>query len=123
MQKKQGSRVLQLIFKWGGDKIRTFIHKAAITNWKDLIRSKYALYILEKLSKEVELPGAIEDATMLQGTWEGAKIVHECALRSEENMKRIKDKFYALWQKGKEEDIKAQETLHNLVLKITEKQY
>lgn len=46
MQKKQGSRVLQLIFKWGGDKVRNYIHKTAVDNWKDLIRSKFALYIL-----------------------------------------------------------------------------
>lgn len=46
MQKKQGSRVLQLMFKWGGDKIRNAIHKCALANWKDLIRSKFALYIL-----------------------------------------------------------------------------
>lgn len=46
MQKKQGSRVLQLMFKWGGDKVRNGIHKCALANWKDLIRSKFALYIL-----------------------------------------------------------------------------
>ena len=38
-------------------------------------------------------------------------------------MKSIKDKFYGLWSRGKDNDIKAQETLHNLVLKIIEKQY
>ena len=59
MQKKQGSRVVQLIFKWGGEKIRKIIHKCALTNWKDLIRSKFALYTLEKISKEMELPGAV----------------------------------------------------------------
>lgn len=46
MQKKQGSRVLQLIFKWGGEGVRKAIHKCGLTNWKDLIRSKYALFIL-----------------------------------------------------------------------------
>ena len=123
MQKKQGSRVLQLIFKWGGDKNRKLIHKCALTNWKDLIRSKFALYILEKIGKEMELPGAIEDAVLLQSSWKGARILNECGIRSEANMKGIKDRFYGLWEKSKENDIKAQETLHNLVLKIVDKQY
>ena len=97
MQKKQGSRVLQLIFKWGGDKVRNHIHKTALTNWKDLIRSKFALYILEKISKDLEFPGAVDDAVLLQSTWKGAKILNEHALRSDENMKMVKDKFYSLW--------------------------
>ena len=97
MQKKQGSRVVQLIFKWGGEKARKLIHKSALTNWKDLIRSKFALYTLEKISKEMQLPGAVEDAVLLQSSWKGAKILQESSLRSEENMKNIKDKFYGLW--------------------------
>ena len=97
MQKKQGSRVLQLIFKWGGDKVRRLIHKCALTNWKDLVRSKFSLYVLEKISKEMELPGAIQDAVLLQSSWKGAHILNETALRSDENMKNIKDKFYGLW--------------------------
>ena len=123
MQKKQGSRVVQLIFKWGGPKARTFIHKTATTNWKDLIKSKFALYILEKIGREMELPGAVEDTILLQASWKGARILQESSSRSEENSKGIKDKFYTLWEKGRQNDIKAQETLHNLVLKIIEKQY
>lgn len=75
MQKKQGSRVLQLIFKWGGEGVRKAIHKCGLTNWKDLIRSKYALFILEKLSRDYDFPGAVEDAVLLQSTWEGARIL------------------------------------------------
>lgn len=75
MQKKQGSRVLQLMFKWGGDKIRNTIHKCVLNNWKDLVRSKFALYILEKIGRDVELPGAVEDAILLQSSWEGARIL------------------------------------------------
>ena len=56
----------------------------------------------------MDLPGAIDDAVLLQSSWKGAKILQECAMRSEENMKAIKDKFYALWEKSKSEDIKAQ---------------
>lgn len=82
MQKKQGSRVLQLIFKWGGEQVKNTIHKCVLTNWKDLIRSKFALYILEKISKEVDLPGAIEDAVLLQSSWEGARILQQCMSRS-----------------------------------------
>lgn len=82
MQKKQGSRVLQLMFKWGGDQVKTAIHKCVLTNWKDLIRSKFALYIIEKMSKEVDLPGAIEDAVLLQSSWEGARILQQCISRN-----------------------------------------
>lgn len=38
-------------------------------------------------------------------------------------MKAVKDKFYQLWEKSKEGDLKGQENLHNLALKIIEKQY
>ena len=97
MQKKQGSRVLQLIFKWGGEKIRKSIHKCTLANWKDLIRSKFALYTLQKIVKELDLPGAVDDAVLLQSSWKGAHILQECAAKSEANMKGIKDKFYELW--------------------------
>jgi hypothetical protein len=69
MQKKQGSRVLQLIFKWGGDSVKRGMHKCALANWKDLIRSKYALFILEKISHELEFPAALEDAVLLASSW------------------------------------------------------
>ena len=46
MQKKAGSRVLQLMFKWGGDHVKLAIHKCALAHWKELSRSKFALYIL-----------------------------------------------------------------------------
>ena len=117
MQKKQGSRVLQLMFKWGGDKVKNGIHKCAQQNWKDLVRSKFALYLLEKISKEVDLPGAIQDSVLLQSSWEGARILDQCIGRSDSNMKNCKQKFYSLWQRSKQNDIKAQETLHNLALK------
>jgi hypothetical protein len=52
MQKKQGSRVCQLLFKWGDQTIKTTIYKEIITNWKELIKSKYALYIIAKVSIE-----------------------------------------------------------------------
>jgi hypothetical protein len=103
--------------------VKKSIHKCTLANWKDLIRSKFALYILEKIGKDLDLPGAIEDAVLLQSSWKGARILNECALRSDENMKAIKDRFYGLWEKSKQGDIKAQEILHNLVLKIAEKQY
>jgi len=69
MQKKSGSRVLQLMFKWGGDFVKQTIYKCAQAHWKELIRSKFALYILEKISKNFDFPGAVEDAVLLQSSW------------------------------------------------------
>jgi len=83
MQKKQGSRVLQLIFKWGGDKVRNYMHKTAVDNWRDLIRSKFALYILENIGKDMDFPGAIDDAVLLMSSWKGARLLQESANRSE----------------------------------------
>lgn len=97
MQKKQGSRVLQLIFKWGSDKVKNYMHKTAVSNWKDLVRSKFAMYILEKIGKEMDLPGASDDAILLMSSWKGARLLQESANRSDDNNKKIKDKFYALW--------------------------
>lgn len=34
MQKKQGSRVLQLMFKWGTADIKSTIYKNIVQNWK-----------------------------------------------------------------------------------------
>jgi hypothetical protein len=69
MQKKIGSRVLQLIFKWGDATVRNVIHQCILQNWKDLIKSKYSLYLIEKVSKNLELPGVPEDVVLLQGSW------------------------------------------------------
>ncbi len=52
MQKKQGSRVTQLLFKWGNNATKTTIYKEIIKGWKDLIKSNYALYTIAKVSKE-----------------------------------------------------------------------
>jgi hypothetical protein len=34
MQKKVGSRVIQLMFKWGDEEIKSSIFKTMIKNWK-----------------------------------------------------------------------------------------
>lgn len=124
MQKKVGSRVLQLVFKWGDNGVKAAIHQCVLQNWKDLIKSKYSLYLIEKVSKNLELPGVPEDVLMLQASWEGANIVENyIQTRGEEALRKVKDKFYGLWERSKEGDIKSQETLHNLSLKSIEKQY
>jgi hypothetical protein len=66
MQKKQGSRITQLLFKWGNHSVKTVVYKEIIKSWKDLIKSKYALYVVAKVSKEFELPGLVEDFALLQ---------------------------------------------------------
>ena len=51
MQKKQGSRVTQLLFKWGNHSTKSIIYKEITKSWKELIKSKYALYIIAKVSR------------------------------------------------------------------------
>ena len=75
MQKKQGSRVTQLLFKWGNPVTKNYIYKEITKNWKELIKSKYALYIISKVSREFELPGLVEDLELLQNNREGAQIL------------------------------------------------
>ena len=84
MQKKQGSRVTQLLFKWGSPATKTCIYKEIIKSWKDLIKSNYALYIIAKVSKEFELPGLLEDLELLQNNREGAQILENFILSSPE---------------------------------------
>ena len=55
-QKKLGSRVLQLIFKWGDKTVKEETHKIIKKNWKDLIKSKYALYLIEHVVREFNIP-------------------------------------------------------------------
>jgi len=67
MQKKVGSRVLQLLFKWGDSTIKTALHQCTLKNWKDLIKSKYSLYLLAQIGRDMDLPGVVEDVFYLQG--------------------------------------------------------
>ena len=55
-QKKIGSRVLQLIFKWGDAKVKGAIFNCIKKAWKDLIKSKYALYLIQHVVKEKSIP-------------------------------------------------------------------
>jgi hypothetical protein len=73
-QKKLGSRVLQLIFKWGDKKVKEQTHKIIISHWKELMKSKYALYLIEHVVREFHVPEVVDDVLLLQSTWEGAKI-------------------------------------------------
>ena len=52
IQKKQGSRVAQLIYKWGSQDTKAEIHKIVLQNWKELIKSKYALFLMGKILKD-----------------------------------------------------------------------
>ena len=45
----------------------------------------------------MDIPGAIDDAVFLMSSWKGARLLQETANRNDENNKKIKDKFYALW--------------------------
>ena len=54
--KKIGSRVIQLMFKWGDQDVKTTIYKSILQHWKDLIKSKYALHTISKVSAEFEFP-------------------------------------------------------------------
>lgn len=65
----------QLLFKWGNHSTKTYIYKEIIKSWKELIKSKYALFIIAKVSKEFELPGLVEDLELLQNNREGAQIL------------------------------------------------
>lgn len=47
--KKQGSRVIQLIYKWGNQEIKTSIFQSILQNWKEMIKSQYALYTISKV--------------------------------------------------------------------------
>jgi hypothetical protein len=51
MQKKQGSRITQLLFKWGSPTTKNIIYKEITKSWKELIKSKYALYMIAKVSR------------------------------------------------------------------------
>ena len=49
MQKKQGSRVIQLVYKWGDELVKNGILAVVKAHIKDLLKSKYALYVILKL--------------------------------------------------------------------------
>ena len=51
------------------------MHRIIKKHWKELIKSKYALYLIEHVVRECPLPEIAEDVILLQGSWEGAKIV------------------------------------------------
>jgi hypothetical protein len=44
----------------------------------------------------------------LQSTWEGAKILQHHAEKGDDHLKALKDKFYELWERSKENDLKSQ---------------
>lgn len=75
MQKKVGSRVLQLMYKWGSEEVKKSIQKFIVKHWKDMIKSKYALYLISNVGKTEPFPGVLEDAVLLQSSFEGAKVV------------------------------------------------
>ena len=108
-QKKIGSRVLQLIFKWGDEKVKAAIFNCIKKAWKDLIKSKYALYLIQHVVKERTIPEVADDAILLQSTWEGARVLDTYLKNSgDEAIRFVKAKFYELWEKSKNGDIKAQ---------------
>lgn len=59
--------------------------------------------------KEFTIPEIAEDVILLQGSWKGAKIVQAYIdSTGEEGSRLLKNKFYELWEKSKNNDLKAQ---------------
>ena len=114
MIKKVGSRVLQLVFKWATDTERTLITDCLRKNWHEIVRAPEALRLIRTVSKHTPLPEIQEDALLLQGTLKGAKVLQEYVDQDPQAMEIIKAKFYALREAALNNDIKAQEQLHNL---------
>jgi hypothetical protein len=98
-----------LIFKWGDEKVKAAIFNCIKKAWKDLIKSKYALYLIQHVVKERTIPEVADDAILLQSTWEGARVLDTYLKNSgDEAIRFVKAKFYELWEKSKNGDIKAQ---------------
>jgi hypothetical protein len=85
MQKKLGSRVLQYMLNWGDINIKNYIYQCVIKNWKDLIKSKYSLFVIIKISKDYDLPGVIDDFILLQNSKEGATIIQNFISKNPES--------------------------------------
>ncbi len=68
LQKKQGSRVCQLFYKWGNDDMKSKIVASIKKNWSTLIKSKYAPYTIKKVVSFVDIDEIIKDATFLQAS-------------------------------------------------------
>ena len=123
MHKKVGSRVLQLIFKWGEEPERKLIYECLRQNWKDLVRSPETLRLIQTTARTYKLTEIEEDAFILQGSFKGAKILQQHTDNDAQAMEHIKNKFYGLREAAAGKDVRAQETLHNLALKSIEKEY
>ena len=106
--------MLQLVFKWATDTERTLITDCLRKNWNEIVRAPEALRLIRTVSKHTPLPEIQEDALLLQGTLKGAKVLQEYADQDPQAMEFIKAKFYALREAALNNDIKAQEQLHNL---------
>ena len=40
-----------------------------------MVRSRYSLFLLEKMSRAVDFPGIVDDAILLQSSYEGAQVI------------------------------------------------
>lgn len=56
IHKKQGSRVVQLLVKWGDEEIRQAILDALRPSWKEMIRGKYSIFVLKQLVRYFNFP-------------------------------------------------------------------
>lgn len=59
IHKKQGSRVVQLLVKWGDEDIRQSILDALRPSWKEMIRGKYSIFVLKQLVRYFNFPEII----------------------------------------------------------------
>lgn len=103
IQKKEGSRVTQLIYKWGGKEVQASIHQGILQHWKELIKSKYALFMIEKVLKDFEIGQIFDDMILLQNSREGAKVLQSYIEKNpeSENVKKMKKKLHGINEKSK----------------------
>lgn len=123
--KKIGSRVIQLMFKWGDQEVKTTIYKSILQHWKDLIKSKYALHTISKVSAEFQFPRLVEDAIHLQNNKEGSMVLENFLNKHQgtEKANQIIKKFEEIEKLKEEKGFESQEPLHNLAMKSIEKEY
>lgn len=123
--KKQGSRVIHLLFKWGTQEVKTQIFQCILVGWKEMIKSSYALFTISKVSYDFEFPRLSDDAIILQNNPEGAIVLENYMKKhpQSDKSKQIINKFIGIREKVDTEGLDSQEPLHNLAMKSIDKDY
>ena len=84
-QKKEGSRVIQLIYKWGNQEIKSSIFQIVEKHWKEICHSKYALFLVEKVLKDFDIPIIFQDPLPLLHIKEGSHLLQEYMSKNPES--------------------------------------